>query len=235
MAIFKSTILASIRGSINGTVFSQNKSGPYTRNRSMVVNPNSPSQQVARGALASASQAWAQLTEAQREAWRSYAAATPVTNRLGDSIYLSGSNMFVKTNAFRTLLTLPVIEQAPVVPGLAEAPVWDPFEYPELSSSSSAAPNQIANYALTTGIGSMNAAAYYAYWISRPISAGAAFYKGPWNYVGKNVGTTRSQDFTSPTPMSLGQHYAIRVRVIDEVGRLSKTVITSPIAVEVFP
>jgi hypothetical protein len=235
MAIFKSTILSAIRGSINGTVFSQNKSGPYTRNRSLVVNPNSPSQQFARGNLAAAAQAWKALTEPQRETWRSYAAATPVTNRLGNTIYLSGSNMFVKTNAFRGILSLTMTPTAPVLPGLAEAPIWPAANYPTLTDSGSTPPDTIKDYSFTAGVGSVSALAHYAYWISRPLSAGVSFYKGPWNYAGKNIGTVRAADKTSPTPLTLLQYYAVKVRVIDEHGRVSKEVTTAPVEVQSFP
>jgi hypothetical protein len=235
MAIFKSNMLSAIRGSVNGTVYSQNKSGAYMRNRSMVVNPNTASQQLARSSLASAAQGWASLTEAQREGWRQYAAATPVTNRLGDTIYLSGANMYTKTNAFAQFIGIAFIQDAPSVVGLAEAPNWDPDEFPVLTDASSLFPNGITNFQFVTGTGSVNVAAQYAFWISGPVSAGVTFHKGPWNYVGKSLGNARLADKTSPYPLVEGEYRFVKVRVLDEFGRLSRDVQTSALLVENVP
>jgi hypothetical protein len=234
MAIFKSNMLSAIRGSVNGTVYSQNKSGPYMRNRSMVVNPNTASQVLARATFAQASQQWRTLTDAQRNSWRAYAAATPVTNRLGDTIFLSGANMFTKTNAFNGFLGIAAQTTAPITPGLAEGPSLD--EGGELTDTASLNPNTLQNQVFDTG--STNIAAIYAFWISNQLSVGAEFYGGPWNFVGTKLGTTRNVELEIPAPMSplvVGQHYKILCRIKDELGRLSAAQIIGDYIVENVP
>jgi hypothetical protein len=76
MALIKSTILSAIRGSINGTVFAQNKSGAYARNRTVPVNPNTTNQQAVRIALGQAAMAWKTLSAERRAAWDASAGST---------------------------------------------------------------------------------------------------------------------------------------------------------------
>ena len=106
-----------LSGSVGGVVASHNKGGQYLRNRSIPTNPNSGQQQRARNDFSSASIGWRSLTSLQRAAWESYAAGTPVLNRLGESINVSGFNMYVRTNAFRLQCGAAVLAAAPTTPG----------------------------------------------------------------------------------------------------------------------
>ena len=106
-----------LSGSVGGVVASHNKGGAYLRNRTVPTNPNSARQLTARMALASASQAWAVLTQVQRDGWNAYAAATPLVNRLGESITVSGFNMYIRTNSFLASSGESAIDDAPLTPG----------------------------------------------------------------------------------------------------------------------
>lgn len=116
--IYKSHILASASGSVAGLTYSRNRGGQYTRARAVPTNPDTIFQQNARAALAANSQDWADLTDAQRQAWREWAKQNPVTNALGDSITLSGHQAFVGINSRldndgAATLTDPPIVNAP--------------------------------------------------------------------------------------------------------------------------
>lgn len=116
MALIKTGIgIAQISGSIAGTVFSHNRYGPYIRNRSVPVNPNSPAQQAVRANLAYLVAEWHDtLTAVQRAAWAVYAAAINFTNPLGDTIKLTGFNHFIRSNVSLMNSALDYVADGPV-------------------------------------------------------------------------------------------------------------------------
>lgn len=91
-------VVADMRNKLNGTVFSKNRYGAYTRTKVTPVNPQSTAQQAARNNLSTNSQAWRGLTEAQRQSWIDAAPSFPFTDIFGNSKILSGSALFVKLN-----------------------------------------------------------------------------------------------------------------------------------------
>ena len=93
--------VAAISGRTAGTVFSRNKGGAYMRRFSIPTNPQTSKQDQARNRLSTASAAWRNLTQPQRDAWSAWALTHPVVDRLGASIVLTGHQAFVKirTNA----------------------------------------------------------------------------------------------------------------------------------------
>lgn len=103
MALIKlGPTVTDIRGSIAGTTFSRNRYGNYIRARTTPVNPNSERQQAVRNIMAYVVQAWySVLTAGQRAAWSVYADACNFTNKLGESITLTGYNIFVRSNIAR--------------------------------------------------------------------------------------------------------------------------------------
>lgn len=87
-------------GSIAGTVFSHNRAGQYTRNRRAPVQPIGTGRRAfVRANLGLASGSWSSMSSPQQAAWISFAAAYPVTDSLGQSITLTGQQMFVRINA----------------------------------------------------------------------------------------------------------------------------------------
>jgi len=94
--------ITDMRGSIAGTVFSKNRYGSYARGRTVPVNPNSTRQQAVRNILGQLVSAWSMiLTQAQRNAWEVYAAACNFTNKLGQTIQLTGYNHYIRSNVAR--------------------------------------------------------------------------------------------------------------------------------------
>lgn len=91
--------IVDMRGSIAGNTFARNRAGAYARARTKPVNPNTALQQAVRNNLQALVNAWSEvLTDANRIAWAQYAAAVPMTNRLGEAMNLTGFNMFIRSN-----------------------------------------------------------------------------------------------------------------------------------------
>ena len=93
-----SPIHGEMSGSIAGNTWSHNRGGQYVRQRRTTSNPMTERQTAVRGWLSTASNKWRDLTEAQRTAWKNWAAANPVINRLGQSIQLSGHSAYNMLN-----------------------------------------------------------------------------------------------------------------------------------------
>lgn len=225
MALIKSTILSAIRGSINGTTFSQNRYGAYARNRTVLANPNTGNQILARGSLATASQDWKTLDAGAQLSWTTYAAGTPVPNRLGDLVHMSGINAFVKTQAFLLFNSRGQQQTAPVTPGLAN---------PIVAITATLLDTRAFTISAMTG-GSNAAEAIYGWWISLPLSPGATFYKGPWTYCGSFTGDDRLTEQTTPIFPVEDQLYKVRLRYLDAANKLSIEFISDVIVVTTPP
>lgn len=105
-------------GSQASTTASRNRFGQYLRNRRAPVNVNSVRQQEVRASFAAGSLAWAELTEVQRDAWRTYASGITRTDSLGQSINLTGFQTFVG----QYTLNLDVGIAAPTAPPAGDTP-----------------------------------------------------------------------------------------------------------------
>lgn len=91
-------IVADMRNKLNGTVFSKNRYGAYTRTKVTPVNPQSDYQQEVRGRFGAMSAAWRGLTEGERLSWTTAAASFPVIDIFGNSKILSGQALFNQLN-----------------------------------------------------------------------------------------------------------------------------------------
>ena len=97
MAIIKASgIVGGISGNLGGICFVNGRGSkvvrtakPASKSRSSLLAKN-------RGLFATFQRQWRTLTEEQQTGWRTYANATPFTNRLGESTNLSGFQMYVK-------------------------------------------------------------------------------------------------------------------------------------------
>jgi hypothetical protein len=87
-------------GSQGQTTASRNRFGQYDRQRSMPTQPRTAAQVGVRSQLSEVSQDWRELTDAERAAWGAYAAAHPRVDVLGQTIVLTGHQMFVAVNVF---------------------------------------------------------------------------------------------------------------------------------------
>lgn len=91
--------VSELRGSIGGTVFSRNSSGAYARNRTKPVNPNTTKQNMVRVLFSTVAQHWRTMSESDRLTWNTLSPTFTRLNRLGQSIPLTGFQLFQKCNS----------------------------------------------------------------------------------------------------------------------------------------
>lgn len=201
MALFR-PILGELSGSIANNVFSRNRFGAYVRNRSKPVDPFTPAQQAQRQLMQESNVNWKLLTAAERNAWINYAANTPVVNRLGDQIFLTGRQMYLKNNLFIGNFPTGANEQseAPITPGFSANPIFtltgteaDGVEIQSLSLNADGDQFQL--------------------FVSPPIAQTRNYYNGPWVINLRQTGVVAIPTTAVPSASSfIGQRYAVAIR-----------------------
>ena len=114
-------ILTTMSGSLGGITAARNKGGQYLRARVVPVDPGSPAQTTLRTIFASLNVAWQTvLTQVQRDAWITYAANVTVVNRIGETVNLTGQNMYVRSNTPRVQAGFARVDAGPTSFNLGE-------------------------------------------------------------------------------------------------------------------
>lgn len=227
--LFKSSILAQASGSLSGTTFSHNRFGQYTRNRSIPVNPNTSRQQTIRSILTFASAAWsALLTQAQRDQWDVYAAAVPVINKLGDTVYLTGFNWWVASAVARYQAGLTPVAAGPATLVL-------PDTDPTLSFTASEATQALTITFDDTLTWCDEDNAGLTIFVGQPLSGTRVFFNGPFRYADKIPGSsltppTSTTTIDSPFVFQEGQKLFIQCRILRGDGRNSSFFKASAVA-----
>lgn len=213
--------VSDIRGSIGGTVFSKNRYGSYTRNRTIPVNPGSTAQTKIRACSGQIRDAWFNtLTTAQRAAWAVYAANVQVQNRLGETITLTGWNMFARTNLNLLYNDYDIVADAPTEYSLAEQDSTLAITVSEATQLVSVAFDDTMAWLDEDG------AALIIY-VSRPQNATVNYFKGPYLVAGKIEGDSVTPP-TTPTTIAVpfavveGQKVFAMARIVRADGRLSE-------------
>lgn len=80
-----SSVFTQASGSIAGTVYSRNKNGNYTRNRSIPINRNTEAQKAVRAKFAQASSVWSQMDAVARQSFQDQVANYPYVDKLGQT------------------------------------------------------------------------------------------------------------------------------------------------------
>lgn len=115
-------IVADIRGKLNGTVFSKNRGGAYTRTKVTPSNPRTTAQNTVRQRLATYAQGWRALSATAMAAWQSAVENYKKTDIFGNIKNPSGINLYVKINANLTEAGQAAIT-SPALPGAVTGPV----------------------------------------------------------------------------------------------------------------
>jgi hypothetical protein len=119
--------IVDIRGKIQGTVMSKNKSGATARVKVTPVNPQTAYQQAVRVAFGAFSSAFRALTASQVNAWNSTAASGFKTNNIfGNPVSGSGLNLFNKLNTNLTSVGVASISDPPISEAVESPLVLDP-------------------------------------------------------------------------------------------------------------
>lgn len=219
MALYKSAILTTASGSIKGLTFSKNRGGQYIKGRSSPTNPNTAQQQAVRTILADLSNLWVNtLLQSDRNKWKDYADNVPVINRLGDSITLSGLNMYVRSNSPRIQAGLARVDTAPVI--------FDLGSFTDVVVTASAATDAVSvAFTDTDDWANLDGGAMLMYF-ARPQNPTINFFKGPYQFAGTIDGATISPPASpggavSPFSFAEGNKIFARIQVTQADGRLS--------------
>lgn len=213
--------VVGISGSIAGNTFARNRSGAYMRARTKPVNPQSARQVAARGRVSFSAEWWHDfLSAANRLSWESYANAVGWTNKLGESIHLTGFNMYMRTACYRLQVGLAAKAPAPVLFSLPNA---DPVFSCALSEANGITVTfDDAQDWCDEGAGRLS------FEIGTPQLPTRTFFNGPWRYdnhiKGNDVAPPASPD--GPTALTSwtvteGQLVWVRARIHRSDGRVT--------------
>lgn len=193
--------VVGIRGTLGGSTFSANKSGPYVRAWSKGSNPRTPLQTDQRTALSTIPELWNALTPPVQAGWDTFALlpAQDRTDSLGQVFSASGYNWFTICNVRllnigrSPITTVPVIARpaAPTISSL-QLPFLDgqiaKVTYP--SGEFSASQDQVIEIGVVSSIGRTVAPAYKPLLLldKDPPDTDQVFripYLERWNLIGK--------------------------------------------------
>lgn len=215
-------IVADIRGSISGVVYSRNRGGAYVRSRITPLNPQSPRQVAVRAALADFAQRWSNvLTQAQRDSWDLYAANVPLNNSLGEPRNITGLNMYIRSNSLLLDTEATLVDDGPVIFTLG------PTIVPTLTLDAAADTvviTDLGDYVLSDGPVNMLIQQ------GTPQNAGVQFFKSPFIRVGSDnfVETANeppSSAFALEHEIAVGQAAFFRTATVTDDGRVGVPVI----------
>jgi hypothetical protein len=223
--LFTSPIFSQASGSIGGTTFAHNRGGMYTRARVTPTDPSSEYQQTVRAAMGSLAPYWSQtLTPEERLAWKDYAANVAMTNRLGQTVYLTGQQHFIRCNVPRIQAGIAILEAAPTTYDLG---TFTPPTIDEITDDSaiSVAFTNTDDWAIAVG-------GYLLIYGGKNQGVGRGFYKGPWRYAGKIAGAVEPPSSpgsaTSRYVPVVGNLMWLQCRIIQVDGRLSLPIVLGP-------
>jgi len=212
--------IVGISGSVAGNTYARNRYGNYMRARTKPVNPNTALQQAVRGALAALTTSWGQtLTAVQRAAWNLYGSSVSMKNRLGESIFLTGFNHYLRSN-------IPLSQcggvTVPAGPTTFEIPEADPT----FSIAVSAATQDVTITFDDTLEWCDEDAAHMLVYVGSPQNAQRNFFAGPWRFAGKISGDSGDPPSSTETVASSfvlteAQKVWVYARIVRADGRLS--------------
>lgn len=213
--------ITQMSGSIAGNTFARNRYGNYVRSRTKPVNPNSTGQGAVRDALSALSEYWNnELNAAQRIAWATYAASVSMKNRLGEAMYLTGFNHFIRSNTELLNHKGVFIEAGPTDLSL---PAKDTL----LAAAGSLATQLITVTFDAAQTWNTVTGGHMWLYMGQPRKGTRNFFAGPWKYMGVfdgNTGTplTSPKTIAPPYTLVLGQLVTCYARIQTADGRMSE-------------
>lgn len=224
--------ITEMRGSLAGNVYARNRFGAYSRARTKPVNPNSPRQTGARIIMMYLAEQWREspMTDAFRLAWEVYANSVNWQNMLGETVHLTGFNMFIRGNAANIINGKALNYAGPTDLGL---PAGDPL----FQVAISAANGMTVTYDDTMDWADENGA-YLMIYHGEPQNPTRNFFGGPWRYSGSLGGVNGAPPPSpqGPWPSNAwteieGQKWWVRARIARSDGRLSTYFMADPVIV----
>lgn len=210
--------VTGMSGSIGGTTFARNASGAYARARTVPINRKTLAQVKIRAIMSQLKTAWLALSAAERTAWATYAGNVAMSNRLGETVYLSGFNQFCRTNGALLYQGAAIVEAAPTIFTLAE-------QDPTLSIAAVGATG-VVTVTFDDSLGwCSEVGGFMVLQESAPQNPSVNFFNGPWKTAGALGGAVvpiaSPQVFTSSYTLAAGKRIWLQARIIRADGRLS--------------
>lgn len=217
--LFKSALITSASGSVGGMTASHNKGGQYFRARSIPTDPGTSLQVAVRNQMAILASAWVSvLTQAQRDAWQTYAENVLIPNPMGDARQVPALAMYTRSNVSRLQASLPRVDDAPTTFDLGS------FTDPSFAFDASADEIDVTFDNSDTWANEDDSAMLV--YTSAPQNPTIQFFKGPYRLAGTVAGDsvtppTSPASISLPVPVAAGQRVFAYVRVSRVDGRLS--------------
>ena len=228
---FTSPVYSAVSGSVDGLTYSRNRFGLYVRGRAVPVQPNTDRQQVMRSAMQTLADMWTEtLTEEERNTWRLYASNVAMTDKLGQQIFLTGQQHFIRSNLPAIQNEVDIVSEGPGIFDLGQ------FTLPTFAASATGAEIELTFESTDDWVKEDDA--YMFVRVGKPVAPSRAFFKGPFRLSGKVAGAsttppTSPAAITSEYMLSPGSNVWISVNVLREDGRLSNSQIIGPVVVTV--
>jgi hypothetical protein len=106
--------ISNMVGSSGGNTFARNGGGAYVKSKPHGTNPQTPAQSIQRSQTVMLAKYYTfTLSDANRALWRTFASITPVVNRLGNTTFLSGQQMFSKMNSQLARIGVTIVDTPP--------------------------------------------------------------------------------------------------------------------------
>ncbi len=220
MLIKLGAIIGALSGRLGGMVGSRNRYGTYLRQGSIPVNPNSPDQQFIRATFQSVVNAWsAVLTAPQRAAWDVYAANIVMKNKLGEDIFITGFNHYIRSNVPLIQAGEARVDDGPIVLSLPEADETFAITASEATQLVSVTFDNTLAWANED-----NAHLLVQCGLPRPVTQN--FFNGPYRFMDTVAGNattapTSPATMTAPFTIAAGQQITCRARILRADARLS--------------
>ena len=213
--------VVQMSGSIAGDTFARNRYGNYARARTKPINPNTAAQQAVRATMAFLTDYWSQtLTDVQRIAWNLYGSSVTMKNRLGENIFLTGFNHFIRSNSILKRSNRSIVAPGPVIFEIPEADPTFTFTATQTDNKGTCAYDDTAAWANEDG-------GWMHMFMGQPQNPQRNFFAGPWKLyaavAGNSVAPPSSPgNAAAPFAMSTGQRVWVYARITRADGRTSK-------------
>jgi hypothetical protein len=208
-------------GSMAGNTYARNRFGNYVRARTKPINPNSSRQQAVRAAIAYLTDRWSNtLTAVQRAAWNQYGSNVAMKNKLGETVYLTGFNHYIRSNSILKVQGITLINAGPTVFELPAQDTTFAITASEATQVISAAFDDTMDWIDEDD-------AYLFVFQGTSQNKQRNFFAGPWRYGEKEEGDSVAAP-TSPLavaavfPFVEGQRTWCYARIARADGRLSE-------------
>jgi len=213
--------ITKVVGSHAGNTFTSNKGGAVMKRKPHGTNPSTTRQTQQRSLISQLAKSWTSaLTDGQRANWRAYAATFPVVNKLGNTTFLSGNQLFSKLN-------IPVVTAGNAIP--VSPPISSVVNSPIAVTIAAASGGGGSLTVNVTSTGTASGEAVII-WVAPPLSLGKNFVSSQLRQLPGNIVYGSTVDITSKylqlfgaLPSGPGQRIFMRIFIQNITNGITST------------